>query len=155
MDQITFNLMERRDGRVLGEVTITRGLEFFVKAESPEDQRAVESILKNIFSRGVQALDHTISNEKNTWITRPIEKDSPVFFETAIAMIERAGFWVRFPESEERAKLTEKIKKYCAGSSIEPAYKRLIEQNLPQMTPQQLQGLIQTFEKEYKDLDKK
>ena len=83
---------------------------------------------------------------------RPYQKIRLFFFETAIAMLEDAGYEVEIPETEERKELIKKVREYCSKSTIEPSYKLLVGRSLTKLTDQQLSNLIETFESEHNEL---
>lgn len=150
---INLNIKQKIDGLVLGEVSITRELEFDVKSPKLEFEKFLLSRLKDIFANGVYKIGHTLDLvESHEWIREDVLKDSPAFFETVIAMLEDAGYEVEIPETEEREKLIKKIREYCNGSVIEPSYKLLVEKSLSKLTDRQLRSLIKAFEEEKNEL---
>ena len=152
---IKLNIKQRIDGLELGEAAITRALEFDVKSYNPKFKEFLLSRLKDIFANGVYKLGHTLDvEERHEWIREIVAKDSPVFFETAIAMLEGAGYEVEISETKGRRELIKKIREYCGESVIEPSYKLLIEKSLPKLTDKQLRDIIETFQSEKQDFNK-
>ena len=78
---IKLNIKQKIDDLELGEASITRDLEFDVKASNHKFKDFLLSRLKDIFANGVYKIGHTLNaGERHEWIREAVPKDSPVFF---------------------------------------------------------------------------
>lgn len=149
---ITINI-QTKGGQEFEGIEITKDLKIASRAISAASPAVLIATLQELFSRGVYRMEHvprlsSKGGEERVWLRVPVAKNSLMFFETVIEMLEQAGYTVSLSETKERKVLVEKIKKLLASSTIETAYKKFLKRRLPALTDQQLKKIIQTLQEE-------